>query len=196
MTVPSESTSTIVKLWLLARQTGDLLRACTDQLFMKHNITTEQYGVLATIKYQGDPVNITDIASWLRRSTNSVSMLVDRMVKAGLLRRIRDKGDRRVVHVIITSKGENLLELSSPACWELIREILSPLSDEDKRTFVSLFERVNYKALECLNPREDIEEFFRKRAKRHATLMKRMPPYTWTPIREARHQGGKKERAI
>ena len=37
-------------------------------------------------------------------------MIVDRMVKAGLVRRARDKGDRRAVHVAITSKGENALK--------------------------------------------------------------------------------------
>jgi len=192
MTVNFESTNVTVRLWLLARQTGDVFRTCMDQLFRKYNISTEQYEVLVSIKYLSDRVNITDIASWLRRSTNSVSMIVDRMVKAGLVRRIRDKSDRRVVYVVITSKGENILELASPACWETIKEILSPLSYEDRRTFVSLFEMVNYKALEYLNPGEDIEEMVRNRAERHAKLMERLPPYARITTPEAKRQGGKK----
>ena len=192
MTANFESTNVTVRLWLLARQTGDVFRTCMDQLFRKYNISTEQYEVLVSIKYLSDRVNITDIASWLRRSTNSVSMIVDRMVKAGLVRRIRDKSDRRVVYVVITSKGENILELASPACWETIKEILSPLSYEDRRTFVSLFEMVNYKALEYLNPGEDIEEMVRNRAERHAKLMERLPPYARITTPEAKRQGGKK----
>ena len=38
---------------------------------------------------------------------------------------------------------------------------MSPLSYEDKRTFVSLHEVVKYKALECLNPEADMEEMVR-----------------------------------
>jgi len=167
-----------------------------DQLFRKYNISTEQYEVLVSIKYLSDRVNITDIASWLRRSTNSVSMIVDRMVKAGLVRRIRDKSDRRVVYVVITSKGENILELASPACWETIKEILSPLSYEDRRTFVSLFEMVNYKALEYLNPGEDIEEMVRNRAERHAKLMERLPPYARITTPEAKCQRGEKGKTV
>jgi DNA-binding MarR family transcriptional regulator len=167
-----------------------------DQLFRKYNITTEQYEVLVSIKYLADRVNITDIGVWLRRSTNSVSMLVDRMVKAGLVRRVRDRSDRRVVRLVITNKGENILELASPVCWETIKEILSPISSEDRRTFVSLFEMVNYKALEYLNPGGDIEKIIRNRAELHDKLMVRVPPYAQIPIPEAKRQGAKKKKAI
>ena len=149
-------TDVTVKLWLLAFKTSDMLRACMEQLFSKYHITTEQYAVLVSTKYLGDSVNITDIASFLIRSTNSISMIIDRMVKAGLVRRKRDRSDRRVVYVTITSKAENILELANPVCWETIKELLSPLSYEDRCTFISLFEMVNYKALQYLNPGEDI----------------------------------------
>ena len=192
MKVNRDFTDVTVRLWLLAFQTSDVLRTCTDQLFKEYNITSEQYNVFASVKYLGDRVNITDIATFLRRSTNSVSMLVDRMVKAGLVRRVRDRVDRRVVYVVLTSKAENILELSSPGLWEFIKEILSPLSYEDRRTFVSLFEMINRKALEYLNPGKDIEEIIKDRAERHAELMKRVPAYTWIKTPEAKHRGGKK----
>ncbi len=141
-----------VKLWLFLFQTSDVLRACTDQLFKKYKITSEQYDVLVSVKYLGDRVNMTDIASWLRRSPNSVSMLVDRMVKAGLVRRIRDKRDRRVVYVTATGRGQDIVKLASPPTWELIQEILSPLSPEDRGTFLNLFKIIERKALDCPNP--------------------------------------------
>ena len=194
--VDFDPTNVTVKSWLLARQTGDVLRTCMDKLFTKYNITTERYEVLVSIKYLGDRVNISDIANWLKRSTNSVSMIVDRMVKAGLVKRVRDKKDRRVVYTVITSKGENIVEAASPACWETIKELLSPLSDEDKRAFVSLLEMVNYKALEYLNPGKDLEEMFRNRAERHARLMERVPEYTWTAVPEHKRQSGKKGKTI
>jgi len=196
MTTKFESTNMTVKSWLLARQTGDVLRTCMDQLFRKYNITTEQYEVLVSVKYLGDRVNMTDIAKWLRRSTNSISMIVDRMVKAGLVTRKRDRSDRRVVYVVITSKGENIIELASPACWETIKELLSPLSHEDRHTFVNLLEMVNYKALEYLYPTEDIEEMVRDRNERYVRLMERVPEYALVTIPEAKRQGGKKGKTV
>jgi len=186
-------TNATVRLWLLAKQTGDLLKMCTERLFSEYDITTENYDVLVTVKYLGDRVNIVEIASWLRRSPNSISMLVDRMVKAGLVRRIRDKRDRRVVYVSITGKGEHILELANPGCWEVIKAILSPLSYEERRTFLSLFDAINRQALQYLNPGEDIQEMMKKRENLHAELMKRLPPYAWMTASEPEHKGGKKK---
>jgi len=181
-----------VKLWLFLFQTSDVLRTCTDDLLKKYKITSEQYDVLATVKYLGDRVNMTDMANFLRRSPNSVSMLADRMVKAGLVRRIRDKRDRRVVYVTATSKGEDILKLASPPTWEFIQEILSPLSPEDRGTFLNLFKIIERKALEYLNPGKSIDEIIKDRDKRHAGLMKRVPPYAGVVSPRARHQGRKK----
>jgi DNA-binding MarR family transcriptional regulator len=186
-------TNATVRLWLLAKQTGDLLKMCTERLFSEYDITTEQYDVLVTVKYLGDRVNMVEIAGWLRRSPNSVSMLVDRMVKAGLVRRIRDRIDRRLVYVSITSKGEHILELANPGCWEVIKAILSPLSYEDRRAFLSLFDVINRQALQYLNPGEDIQGMMRQREDLHAELMKRLPPYAWMTVSEAKHLSGKRK---
>ena len=196
MTVHSEFTDVTVRLWRLARQTGGQLRNCMDELLRKYNITTERYEVLVSIKYLGEYVNITDVASWLRRSTNSVSMIIDRMVKAGLVRRVRNKRDRRLVRLIITEKGENIIQRASPACWEIINEILSPLSYEDRQTFVNLFEIVDYKVLECLNPGKDIEEMVRKTTEKRAKFMKQVPPYARISIPEVKRQNGKKRKTM
>jgi DNA-binding MarR family transcriptional regulator len=196
MTVNSESEKLVLRVWFLTHRVRDVLRTCEDQVFGEYGLTTEQYAVLSIMKLLNDPVRVTDLAHWLERSTNSVSMLVDRMVKAGLVKRVRDKGDRRVVRVSITSKGENALKPATLAGWNFIREILSPLSDEDKHTFVSLHEIVKYKALQYLNPGLDIEEMRRNEITNQPDLMKRLAQYISTSMPEAKRQGGKKGKPI
>jgi len=127
MTVNYESEKIVLRLWYMTHRTCDWLRRCEDRVFGDYKLTKEQYAVLSTIKYLDEPVRVTDIARWLERSTNSVSMIVDRMVKIGLLRRVRDRRDRREVRVIITSKGEAILKPAILAGWEFIGKILSPL---------------------------------------------------------------------
>ena len=166
-----------LRLWFLSHRTHELLRRCEDRVFGEYNLTTEHYTVLAIIKYLDDPVRITDVARWSGRSTNSVSMIIDRMVKAGLVKRVRDRKDRRTVFVTITSKAENALEPATRAGLEFIQEILSPLSHEDKRTFVNLHEVVKHKALEYLNPGVDIEEMQRTEVTSQANLMERLVQY-------------------
>jgi DNA-binding MarR family transcriptional regulator len=196
MTVNLNLEQLALRLWFLSHRTHELLRRCEDQVYGEYNLTTEHYTVLAIIKYLDDPVRITDVARWSGRSTNSVSMIIDRMVKAGLVRRVRDRKDRRTVFVTITSKAENALEPATRAGLEFIREILSPLSHEDKRTFVNLHEVVKRKALEYLNPGVDIEEMQRSEVTSQANLVERLVQYISPSNPDAKRQGGKKKRAM
>jgi DNA-binding MarR family transcriptional regulator len=196
MKVKFESENLILRLWLLIHQAYTSLKGCEDQIYGEKGLTTEQYAVLVSIKYLRDPVRITDVAQWMGRHTNSVSMIVDRMVKAGLLRRVRDRVDRRAVHLIITTKGENALKLAILAGWEFIQKIMSPLSYEDKHTFARLLEKIRYETLNYLNPREDIEEMITNDTKQHANLMERLVQYTLPSTPQAKRQGGKKGKTI
>jgi len=120
--------------------THDTIRRREDELFGQHGLTTEQYSILAAIKHLDEPVRITDIAHRVTRSTNSISMIVDRMVKAGLVKRTRDRKDRRTVFVTMTSKAETLFEPATLAGQEFIQKILSKVSHEDTQTLTRLFE--------------------------------------------------------
>jgi DNA-binding MarR family transcriptional regulator len=189
MTVNYESEKLVLRLWYITHRTCDWLRRCEDQVFGEYNLTTEQYAVLSTIKYLDEPVRITDIARWLERSTNSVSMIVDRMVKAGLLRRVRDRNDRREVRVIITSKGETALKPATLGGLEFIEKILSPLSHEDRQTLLSLLETLKYEAFKYLYPGADIEEMRKNEITGQANLVKRLVQYTSTSTPKAKRQG-------
>ena len=173
-----------------------LLKNCEDQMYGEKGLTTEQFAVLVAIKYLDDPVRPTDVARWIGRRTNSVSMIIDRMAKAGLVRRVRDRSDRRVVRLIITSKGEDILEPATLAGWEFVQKIMLPLSNEDRHTFVRLLETLRYETYNYLNPGKDIEEMVRNDNKSHVNLMERLFQYALPSRPEAKRQGGKKGKTI
>ena len=141
-----------LRVWFVTHRTRDALSKCEDRVFAKYGLTSEQYSVLATMKSLEEPVRITDVARWLERSTNSVSMIIDHMVKAGLVKRIRDRSDRRAVRLVITGKSEAALKPATLKALEFIQEVTSPLSREDKRTFVNLHEMVKYKGFSVSIP--------------------------------------------
>jgi len=144
--------------WILLRQAHNLVLRCEDRVFSEYGLTTEQHAVLMAIKHISGSVRITDIARWLDRSVNSVSMIIDRMVKAGLVKRTRDRKDRRTVFVTMTSKAEEAYVPATTAGWGLIQEILSPLSVEDKRTLVRLLETLRDKTYDYLEPGGIVEK--------------------------------------
>jgi DNA-binding MarR family transcriptional regulator len=196
MMVNSEPEKLSVTLWRTVYQTYTRYKNCMDQILKEQGLTAEQYFVLVTIKTHDAPVRITDVSRWIERSTNSVSMIADRMVKAGLLRRVRDRSDRRVVNVFLTSKAENALKSANIPTWEFMQQGMSPLSYKDKRTLSSLLEMLNYKLLEYLNPGADVEGMLKNDSERQDYLMKQLHKRTWLAGREARRQGGKKGKTV
>jgi DNA-binding MarR family transcriptional regulator len=182
--------------WLLLRQVPNLVSRCEDVVFSKYGLTTERHAVLMAMKHIDGPVRPTDVARWLDLSVNSVSMIIDRMVKAGLVKRVRDRKDRRTVFLSITSKADKAYVLASVAGWELIQEILTPLSDNDKRALIKLLESLRDKTYDYLGCGEVAEVVKGREMENMAQLMKQAARYKSLSTPEAGRQGGKKKKAV
>jgi len=177
MTEEFKSEGDSVQAFILLHRTRDLIFKCEERVVVEHGSTMEQYSVLLSMQYLDAPIRVTDTARWMARSVNSVSMLVDRMVKAGLVKRTRALKDRREVRLVITSKGEQALELATPGVWKIIQELSSPLSDEDTRTLIRLLESLRDKALEHLNPGKDARAIAVYETNEASRLLKRVDKY-------------------
>jgi len=193
MAMNSESRNTILRLWLLLHRVRDALFMCEDSVYSEYGLTTEQFTLLAAVKGSGGPMRIIDLAKVLERGPNSVSTLVDRMVKAGLVKRTRGKIDRRAVHVSLTAKGENAIKPATLVGWEFIQKILSPLSCEDKHTLVSLLEIVKCECVGYLNPEVDMAEIIKDSVTNRPDLYGLMVKNVLPSGSEAKRQGGKKK---
>jgi len=196
MAVDSESKNTVLRLWLLLHRVRDALVLCEDSIFGEFGLTMEQFAVLAAVKSRGGSLRPTDLALILERSPNSISMLVDRMVKVGLVRRTRDRRDRRVVRVSLTTKGENALKPATPTGWEFIQKILSPISYKDKHTLANLLETVRCELLGYLNPEVDMAEIIKNSVTNQPDLYERMIKNIFPSTPEAKRRGGKRGKTV
>jgi DNA-binding MarR family transcriptional regulator len=196
MAMNSETRNRLMKLWLLLHRTADALARCEDSVFGEHGLTTEQFTVLAAVKGSGRPLRPIDLASVMERSPNSVSMLVDRMVKAGLVRRTRDRKDRRAVKVALTSKGENAVGPAAPAGWELVEKILSPLSEKEKQAFVGLLERVKCECLGYLNPDVSMAEIRKHSLTNRSDLYEQLGKNVLASGSKAKRLGVRRKKAV
>ena len=172
MTVSPEQENTVLRLWLLLRRVSDALGLCQDLVYSKYGLTSEQVAVLAAMKSRG-PLRPSEFASILERSPNSMSMLIDRMVKTGLVRRTRDRKDRRVVFVSMTDKGREAVEPADPTGWQFIHKVLSPLSYDDQRALADMLETVKCELYGYLNPEMDSAEIRKKSLTGDPNLYKR-----------------------
>lgn len=187
MTVNSESENTVLRIWLLLRRVGDTLALCQDSVYGKYGLTTEQFGILASLKSRG-PLRPSDLSQILERTPNSISMLIDRMVKSGLVRRTRDRKDRRTVTVSLTGKGEAAVEPAVPAGWEFIHQILSSLSLNDQRSFADMLETVKCELTGYLNPDMDKAEIIKNSFTKRPDLYKQMLSNMLPPGYKTKHK--------
>jgi len=180
--------------WVLLRQVPNLVSRCEDQVFSKHGLTTERHAVLMAIRHIDGPVRPTDVARWLDLSVNSVSMIIDRMVRAGLVKRTRDRKDRRTVFLTATDKAEKAYALASVAGWELIQEILTPLSDKDKRNLIKLLETLRDKTYDYLDSGEAAEIVRGSAMENIAQLTKQAAKYESLSNPEAKRRSSRRKK--
>src|SRR4051812_47006736 len=70
-------------------------------------ITTRQYGVLSRL-WREDGLTLDELVASLYSDQSSLSRIVDRMVRAGLVERRVDADDRRVRRIYLTNRGRAL----------------------------------------------------------------------------------------
>ena len=189
-----ERESLVLRSWSLLHRVRDVLMRGEDERFGPYGITSEQYGVLVTLKYMGGSGRPVDIARWLGRAPNSVSMLIDRMVKAGLVRRTRDRKDRRAVNVAITDKAETALGPATRDGLEFIQDVMSPLMDEELSTLVQLLEIIRQRGVRHVNEEVTIDELRGHDITSQRDLMKRLRQYIRSSAPQAKGQSAKKRK--
>lgn len=89
----------------------------------EHDITPSQYGVLSCL-WQKEFATPKQISEILCLETSTISGVLDRMQKKGLIDRVINKEDRREVRVVPTEKGKALEEPISRIIDDVNNEVL------------------------------------------------------------------------
>ena len=118
---------------LLQTAHSALFRAADKMLRRKEGITTAAHGVLLVLSIR-DPVPITTIANQLKMGKSSLTGLVDRMSKKGLVRRETSPQDGRVQLIHLESAGRDLVERTKSLLKHYNGRMLAPFSESEQRT--------------------------------------------------------------
>ena len=102
------------------------------------------FDVLNTVRRRGDELgtNPSDLAESALITTGAMTARLDRLERAGLVRRARDPADRRAVRVHLTREGERLAEHALGAVIAADRAFLEPLSQRQRASLASLLKRL------------------------------------------------------
>ena len=96
----------------------------------EYDVTPSQYGVLSCL-WQREFATPKQISEILCLETSTISGVLDRMQKKGLIDRVINRNDRREVRVVPTEKGNALEEPISKIIDEVNEEVLKCFTDEE-----------------------------------------------------------------
>jgi DNA-binding MarR family transcriptional regulator len=104
-------------------------------------ITFQQVHALHAI-VRHDTITMGELAGCLEAaSLSSATQMADRLVKLGLVERMSDPDDRRLVRLALSPRGRELLEWREAAWRQGIGRALEGFTDEECATLVRLLER-------------------------------------------------------
>ena len=117
-----------------------------NSIFEEWDITPRQFNILRILRGEGKPLSTLQIRQRMLDKMSDTSRIVDRLLKKGLVRKTPNGEDRRLVDVVITTKGKKLLEKIDPF-EEYADRIMQNLSEQETRTLNSLLDKLRSTAM-------------------------------------------------
>jgi DNA-binding MarR family transcriptional regulator len=124
---------------------GALLRG-SQRLFRPHGLTAAQFNVLSLVARSDSGMSQRELSDLLVVDRSNVTGLLDRMEKAGWVRRDDSPDDRRIYRVSLTAAGRAIWERVSPVYLDTVAEVTRGLPDRRIREGVEVLRQLAHAA--------------------------------------------------
>jgi DNA-binding MarR family transcriptional regulator len=150
-----------VEAFLHLLRTGDEVFGVTDHNLAEHNISHGRFGVLMLlwrsvqprvavlmgadecIPGPRTPAELAEAAGVTRATMTG---LIDTLERDGFVKREPDPDDRRMMSVRLTPAGVRFLMEFMPGHFQLVRTVMSSLSETERKTLVGLLGKIQRQA--------------------------------------------------
>ncbi|MPY62617.1 MarR family winged helix-turn-helix transcriptional regulator [Streptomyces spongiae] len=128
------------RVYRLSRTLGDRM----DKAYARFGISRGEFDVLATLRRSDAPYTLSprQLSATLMLTTGGMTGRLDKLERAGLLRRSPDPHDRRGLQVTLTEEGLRLVDQAVMAGLEVQTEALSHLNEEQAGQLAGLLRRL------------------------------------------------------
>lgn len=136
------------KLWSLLHQTRSALFKVREKEISKYGITAAQSAALFIINVLRDKATPSLISKGLIRESHTTYSLLSRMEKLDLIKKARGPKRRSETVISLTEKGHQAYRQITNI--DLIREMMSCLSEEERQVMYSCLKKLRDEALSHL----------------------------------------------
>ena len=123
---------TVLRTFILFVQTARVVLKYVDaHMYREAGLSTSKLIVLRVLASKGGVMTPSKIADWTQTERHNITALVQRMKQDGLITAKRDSSDRRIVNVILTDKGREVLDRAMPVAKEVVSQVMSSITEGD-----------------------------------------------------------------
>jgi DNA-binding MarR family transcriptional regulator len=116
-------------------------RRLTKGLASQFGLTGPQLTVIKLLE-TFENLSLSSLSERIRAQNSTVTGIIDRMEREGLVRRDRSTADRRVVHISLSDKGQKLAKQIQVEPMELFRGALLALTHADLRDLLRIMNKL------------------------------------------------------
>ena len=118
------------------------MRSSIDNLMSEYGISTEQYNILRILRgVFPNAHSCGEVSKRMIDRSPDITRRIDSMEAAGLVSRSKSEEDKRIVMIMITEKGRDLLKQIDPRLEELEATIGTRFSAEECEQFTDMCSR-------------------------------------------------------
>ena len=118
----------------------------SGRLFRPYGLTGAQYNVLNILAVRPDGISQRELGDLLVVDRSNVTGLLDRMEKAGWVRRADDPRDRRVYRIGLTAAGRLLREKVHPMYLDVVHQITRGMAGKRMTDCATLLQELESRA--------------------------------------------------
>ena len=117
-----------------------LSKVLLEVIEKQYNITEQQRAVLKIISKK--PAQMNELGHELMVSSPTITSLIDRMEKKGLVKRAEDCKDRRKIEIQLTPEGKKLYEKAREQYREFLQKPVSVLTPEETTELLLMLKKL------------------------------------------------------
>ena len=102
-----------------------------------YHLTSSQFGVLEALYHLG-PLHQHELAAKILKSSGNLTLVIDNLVKRGLVERERDEIDRRYITICLTEVGHQLISDIFPHHVGHVIDAIGVLTSEEQHQLAAL----------------------------------------------------------
>ena len=130
---------------------ANCLSECRATISQKTGLTVEHWRALAAVGRSSYVLSISDLARRLRRPRQSVHPLALRLERAGWIRFLPNRDDRRLIQMELTEYGKTILNIAENRFDFWLLTMASDLEDRELWTLVNTLREVRERITHALD---------------------------------------------